>query len=86
MMDIYSTEVHAVVTANLTPPWVGGELEFLVAAEHNIFFSPSTHPWLGIPLEPHPSLVAPESEFPLPVPEFRKIPAEKCRKKEWSTS
>ena len=39
--------------------------------------------WLGIPLEPHPSLGAPESEFPLPIPEFRKIPSENRRKKNY---
>ena len=38
-------------------------------------------PWLGILLEPHPSLGGPESEFPLPILEFRKIPSEKCQKK-----
>ncbi len=27
--------------------------------------------WLGIPPEPHPSLGDPESEFPLPILEFR---------------
>ena len=34
--------------------------------------------WLGIPLEPHPSLEGPESEFPPPIPEFRKFASEKC--------
>jgi hypothetical protein len=38
-------------------------------------------PWLGILLEPHPSLGGPESEFLLPIPEFRKIPSEKRQKK-----
>ena len=37
-------------------------------------------PWLGFPLESHPALGGPESEFPLPIPEFRKLASEKRAK------
>jgi hypothetical protein len=37
--------------------------------------------WLCFLLESHPSLGGPESEFPLPIPEFCKIPGGKTPEK-----
>ena len=42
-----------------------------------LFNSIISTPWLGFPLESHPLLGGPESEFPPPIPEFRKFASEK---------